>query len=81
MRGTLTFDPKTDRWCAAGRPLHAGDEFQIELAGGAWLTVRFLWQTNAGGLPPTGYCVVDLAKGEAKLHPPVGASVRFEEPA
>lgn len=76
MRATLTLNRETDRWQVGDRELHAGDVFELELPGNSWLPVRFEWKHHHDG-PPTGYCLVALAKGEASLVPPLGASVRL----
>lgn len=78
MPQTLSLNRETGRWQVGDRELHAGDLFELELDDGSWLTVRFEWQHHQGR-GPTGYCVLALAKGDAALTPPLGASVRLPQ--
>lgn len=73
---SLRIDPGSDRWMVGSEELHAGDCFELKLADGSWLLVRFEWQHHSDQ-PPTGYCVLALASGSASLAPPLGAVVRM----
>ena len=74
---TLTRNALTSRWHVGDYELHAGDVFELKLAGGHWVPVRFEW-VHHDGKPPTGYCVLSLADGHsASTFPPHGSVVRM----
>jgi hypothetical protein len=76
MPQILTIDRESDRWTVGDHQLHAGEWFELQLADRSWLLVRFEWQHH-GEQPPTGYCVLKLAQGQASVLPPLGAVARM----
>ncbi len=76
---TLRRDPTDERrFAVAGRPMHAGDVLELQVADAVWVPARFEWSHGEGG--PRGYFELGLpGGGSASVDLALGASVRWPE--